>query len=99
MESKILETYSEGIYRKTKSGDMILCKALSVFIYNLYYFVVNLKVFQDGKIDCWDLVDFEEFKKKVASGWVQTSIPDGSQVSVFSLGRFKIKDSSMYIKE
>ncbi|OGM97920.1 MAG: hypothetical protein A2817_01775 [Candidatus Yanofskybacteria bacterium RIFCSPHIGHO2_01_FULL_39_8b] len=99
MESRILETYPEGIYRKTEDGEMILGQALSVFIHNGDYHLVDLKVFQDGKIDCWDLIDFEEFKKKIASGWVQTSIPDGSQVSVFSLGRFKIKDSSMYIKE
>lgn len=99
MESRILETYPEGIYRKTKDGKIIFGKALSVFIHNMDFHLVDLKIFQDGKVDCWDLVDFEEFKKKVASGWVQTSIPEGSEVSVFSLGHFKIKDSSTYVKE
>lgn len=99
MESKIIESYPEGIYRKTKGGEIIFGKALSVFIHNGDYHLVDLKVFQDGKIDCWDLVDFEEFKQKIASGWIQTSIPEGAEVSIFSLGRFKIKDSSMYVKE
>lgn len=100
MESTVIETYPEGIYRKTKEGKIIFGEALPVFIHNPGFHLTDLKVFQDGKIDCGEgLVDFEEFKKKVAGGLVQTSIPDGSAVSAFPLAHFKITDYSTYVKE
>jgi len=59
-----------------------------VFIHNGWYFVSELRVYQDGIIDCWDLVDFEGFKQKVAEGWVVTTLPNNALVSVSRLGRF-----------
>ena len=37
------------------------------------YFLTDLKVYADGMIDCWGLVDFTTFRQKVASGWVATT--------------------------
>lgn len=99
MSSKIIKIYKKGIFRELENGNKIYGKTLPCFIHNGDYHLINLEIYQDGKIDCWDLIDFEEFKQKISNGWVQTSIPEGSRVSVFSLGRFNIQDSSMYVKE
>src|SRR6185437_11304670 len=57
------------------------------------------KVWQDGSIDCWGRVSLKEFEHKVASGWVVTALPDGAEVSVHSLGRFKATEVHSYVAE
>lgn len=96
-KTKVLEIFSEGIYREEK-GKKIFGKSRLVFIHNLEYHLTEIKIYKDGKIDCWGLVDFEEFKEKIKNGWVKTSIPEDSIVSVFSLGHFNIKNTQ-FIKE
>jgi hypothetical protein len=46
------------------------------------YFVTEIVVYRDGKIYCWELVDFDGFKEKIDRGWVQTSLPEGARVSM-----------------
>lgn len=98
MESNTLGLFPEGIYRE-QDGRKIFGKSLSIFIHNVSFHLTKLKIFEDGKIDCWGLVDFEEFKQKVANGWVRTSIPEGSELSIFPLGDYKIQNSSTLVKE
>ena len=35
---------------------------LHAFIHNGWYILAEIKVYQDGMIDCWDLVNFEGFQ-------------------------------------
>lgn len=49
------------------------------------YFLTDLKVYADGMIDCWGLVDFATFQQKVASGWVATTLPRGAVASAHHL--------------
>lgn len=94
------EVYTQGIYRKTKAGDTVLGKAIPVFIHNMDYHLTDLKVFQDGKIDCWGgLIEFEEFKSKVASGWVRTTVPADSRISIFPLGDVTTTEEINYVQE
>lgn len=89
----IIETYPEGIYRKNKDGDIILGKAIRVFIDNGCYHVTDLKIFQDGKIDCWTgLIDLEQFKEEVKRGWVRTTAPKGKIISFTFLGEVLATD-------
>ncbi|WP_161977171.1 NADAR family protein [Dictyobacter kobayashii] len=39
----------------------------------------DLKVYADGMIDCWGLVDLATFRQQVASGWVATTFPQGAR--------------------
>jgi hypothetical protein len=48
-------------------------------------------------IDCWGLVDFEKFKKKVRSGWVVTRPPKKARISVSFLASFTATDASYWI--
>jgi hypothetical protein len=63
------------------------------------YFLTEIKVYQDGMIDCWELVDVEGFKQKVEQGWVVTSLPEGAVVSITLLAQFAATKVLTGIKE
>jgi|SRR6476661_2247007 len=73
------------IYRNGANGEIIRGKGLSAFIHNSNYYQTIIGVFEDGTIDCWGLVNFEEFKTKVAEGWVVTEVPKGARISCHHL--------------
>lgn len=55
---------------------------IHAFVHNGAYFATEIKIYKDGMIDCWGLVDMEGFKKKVNQGWVVTQLPEGARVCV-----------------
>jgi hypothetical protein len=63
-------------------------------IKNGTHFFVDLEVYEDGRVECWNFEDFEHFKKDVKRGWVAVNIPDGEEISIHSLGSWTISDSS-----
>jgi len=73
------------IYRNGENGEIIRGKGLSAFIHNWHYYETIIGVFEDGTIDCWGLVNFEEFKNKVSQGWVVTEVPKGARISCHHL--------------
>ncbi len=78
-----------------KVGDQIVAGVyLQAFIKNgNHYFVTEIKIYKDGMIDCWGLVDLEGFKQKVRSGWVRTCVPEGTLVSMMASGlSFTVSD-------
>jgi hypothetical protein len=58
------------------------------------YFYTNLEVYSDGIIDAWGAVDLDFFKRKLASNWVSTSVPNGKEISIHHLGSLKIKNGN-----
>jgi hypothetical protein len=56
------------------------------------YYLTDLLIFADDKVDCWGLVDFEEFCGKVRTGWVATSFIDGAQASAHLLASWRMTD-------
>jgi hypothetical protein len=62
------------------------------FIHNGDYYLTSIVAYQDGMVDCWGLVSFEEFRTKVQQGWVVTSVPDGATVCIHHLVRFTARD-------
>lgn len=55
------------------------------------YFFIDLQVFEDGLIECWEMVDLELLGKKIKSGWVSPSVPNGKELSIHHLGSWTIK--------
>lgn len=55
------------------------------------YFLTEIKIYRDGMIDCWDLVDLSGFKQKVSEGWVVTTLPPDACVSISFLTVFTVK--------
>jgi ribA/ribD-fused uncharacterized protein len=49
------------------------------------YFLADLKIYADGLIDCWGLVNLATFQQKVKSGWVATTFVQGAWASVHHL--------------
>jgi hypothetical protein len=56
------------------------------------FFFVNLPVYADGLVECWEMVDLPLFEQKLRAGWVATSVPDGEQISVYGLGAWTVHD-------
>jgi hypothetical protein len=50
------------------------------------FFLVDLPVYSDGLIDCWEMVDLPLLREKIRSGWVTPRVPSGGQISVHGLG-------------
>jgi len=85
---------------RTVDGVEIQGKYTYAFIHNFdKYHLTEIKVYQDGMIDCWGLVNFDEFKQKIATGWVVTSLPDNARVSVSLLAHFTVTNVKTWVKE
>ncbi len=68
-----------------------------VFVHNHLYYLADLVVYADGMIDCWGLIGFDEFRAKVASGWVATTLPGGVRASGHMLATWTIAEPVMAI--
>ncbi|MGW9530398.1 DUF7638 domain-containing protein [Paenibacillus terrae] len=62
-------------------------------IHNGSYFLTPIDVYEDGMVNCWDLVDLAGLIGKLESGWIVTDIPEGEHLSIFHLGYFKVTDA------
>jgi hypothetical protein len=89
--------WSNRITRKEGEKE-IVGTYLHAFIHNGDYFLSEIKVYADAKIDCWELVDFEKFKEKVRSGWVVTQLPNNARVSISGVASFVARDVNAFIK-
>ena len=76
---------------RIENNEIIIGQSLPVFIHNLNYHLAEIHVYKDGKIDCWGLMDLDNFIKKIKSGWIKTSIPENIEVYAFPLGNFQIE--------
>ena len=88
--------FTDRIFRE-ENGKRIIGTCLPAFINNGgSYFLTEIKIYADGMIDCWGLVDFATFKQKVAEGWVATRLPEGADVSVSLLCQFRVSGVSSW---
>lgn len=92
-------------YRMTNDGKRIDGVFAMAFIHNSTYHLTHISIYQDGLIDCWGLVNFEEFREKVRSGWVVTQLPPDARVDVSFLASFTVSkaqyrvDAEQFIRE
>jgi len=84
---------------RTEKGVEIPGTWLDAFIHNGDYYLAEIRIFMDGKIDCWELVDLDGFKRKLATGWVVTSLPEGARVCVTGLGNFSARNVRTFVRE
>jgi predicted NAD-dependent protein-ADP-ribosyltransferase YbiA (DUF1768 family) len=61
------------------------------------YFLTDLLVYADGAIHCWEWVDLDGLRQKLASGWVATSIEPGAEGSAHSLASWRFEDPQMWV--
>lgn len=63
------------------------------------YFFINLNVYEDGVVDCWEMVDLDLLADKVDSGWLVPAIPNGEEISIHGLGAWIVEDGSWEFTE
>ncbi|MET6996857.1 DUF7638 domain-containing protein [Chitinophaga defluvii] len=78
------------VYRK----QIIEGFSIPAIIHNSSYFFVDIDVYADGRVQCWNFEDIEHFKKDVRRGWVALSIPDNEEISIHDLGSWTITNGS-----
>ncbi|WP_213001537.1 NADAR family protein [Winogradskya consettensis] len=61
------------------------------------YFLSDLLVFADGAISCWEWVDLDGLREKLASGWVATSLEAGAEASAHHLAGWRFEEPQMYV--
>ncbi|KAF0846000.1 NADAR family protein [Nocardia caishijiensis] len=61
------------------------------------YFLTDLKIYADGAIDCWGMIDLDGLRDKLASGWVATTIESGAQASAHDLAGWKFLEPQVWI--
>jgi|SRR5690554_3956336 len=59
-----------------------------------HYYFVDLDVYEDGRVECWNFEDFEHFVKDVRNGWVTTAMSDKEQIAFHGLGHWVIEDGN-----
>jgi hypothetical protein len=64
--------------------------SIPALIHNGSYFFVDLDVYENGRVQCWNFEDFASFQRDVHRGWVVLSIPDGQAISIHGLGNWYI---------
>ena len=78
------------VYRK----QIIEGYSIPAFIKNGSHFFIDLDVYENGRVHCWNFEDFEYFKKDVDRNWIDLSIPDNNEVSIDGLGNWTINDGN-----
>jgi predicted NAD-dependent protein-ADP-ribosyltransferase YbiA (DUF1768 family) len=79
-------------------GERIEGTTRPVFIRNGgTYFLSELRVFADGLIDCWGLVDLSGLREKLRSGWVATSLEPGARASANHLASWRFSEPQMWV--
>lgn len=68
--------------------------SIPAIIRNGSYFFVDLSVYENGRVDCWNFQDFDHFINDVNRGWVSVSIPDNNAISIHGLGSWTIQHGS-----
>lgn len=56
-----------------------------------HYFYIHVDVYEDGMVNCWELVDLNGLREKLKSGWLTPSMPTGETLSVHGLGNYTVQ--------
>lgn len=92
------------VYRK-ENGRKIEGKVLHAIIQNFNFYFTEIKVYSDGLIDCWELVEITKFKTLLQSGKIRISLPPNSKLYIDNLGEIEIthfnsfKTNEDFVKE
>ena len=69
-----------------------------IFIYNGgTYHLTDLFIYADGMIDCWGPVDLDGLRRKIQSGWVATSLPEGGKASAHMLASWRFAEPETWV--
>ena len=79
-------------------GEQVPGRSRYVFVHDGgTYFLTALTVYADGLVDCWGLMDFDELRTKLESGWITTEPRDGAEASIHDLAGWQFSRSRCYV--
>lgn len=58
------------------------------------YFYIGVDIYEDGMINCWELVDLKGLKNKIDLNWLTPVVPLGENLSIHGLGAFRVKETN-----
>ncbi len=62
-------------------------------IHNDHHFYVSIEVYEDGMVNCWELVDLAGLKEKLNRGRVTPQVPEGEALSIHGLGAYRLQSA------
>jgi hypothetical protein len=69
------------IRKNPQTNEILKQKGIKGFIHNGdHIFATRFIIYEDGMIDCWQLVDIEGFKQYIKDGWICLVPPIGSRL-------------------
>lgn len=68
-----------------------------IFIHNWTYHLTDLLIYADGAIWCWEWVDLDGLRAKLAEGWIATEIPPGARASAHQLASWVFDEPRVWI--
>lgn len=75
-------------------------KSIAGLIHNMEYFYTEVSIFEDGVIDCWENIEYDEIKPTIDRDWLTCEIPLGKNISIYGVGTYKVKSAKwIYNKE
>lgn len=74
------------IYRKQQIEGV----TVPAIIHNRQYFWLNMAVYEDGTISCWEKTDLCDVMRQLERGWLTVGVPKGSALSVHGLCTLEI---------
>ena len=83
------------VYRK----EIVEGYSIPAFIHNGAHFFVDIDVYENGRVECWNFEDFEHFVRDVQRGWVSLSVPDNKAISIHGLGGWIVGDGNWIFNE
>jgi hypothetical protein len=60
-------------------------------ICNLNYHLADIKVYSDGLVDCWKMVDLKGLRDVIQTEWLVPAVPNGKILSIHHLGYIEVK--------
>jgi hypothetical protein len=69
------------------------------FIKNGSFFFINLPVYENGIVDCWEAVDLSLLQEKLRQGWLRSSVPDGAAISIHGLGDWPVSQGQWFLDQ
>ncbi|NIG55791.1 hypothetical protein [Chitinophaga sp. Cy-1792] len=69
------------------------------FVHNGSYYFVDIDVYADGRVECWQFEDFEHFKNHVKNDWVAVGIPENKAIDIHGLGVWDISNGTWLYNE
>lgn len=66
---------------------------IPAIIRNGHYFLIDMSIFEDGVVDCWENVDLALFKAKLRNNWVVPNIAEDETLNISMTGDVQIKNA------